>query len=98
MNIHELVKDDQSVRQYLLDFFKHPHFLKVKDAFVCHTPSGESESMSSGTEDPLVLAHGKLLGTRFVFNTIETISRTKPEDKKTPRERTKGSTDPDLES
>lgn len=86
--------DNEDIIEYIRKFVTHPNFLRVKDMFCAHTPSGEPESKEMKTEDPLVLAHGKRLGTTFVFNTMEEISRIINKPKQQER---KSRVDPDLE-
>lgn len=94
MNVSEL-KDDPEMREYIRSICKHKLFLQLKDAFVAHTPAGEREAVASQSEDPIVLAHGKNLGTRFVFNELEKVSnQAKQPDKKKPK--TTSEPDPDL--
>jgi hypothetical protein len=72
MNTRELGKD-KKIAQAIEAFVGSPFFLVIKDAFVSHTPAGEGEAVKSSTSDPLLVAHGKNLGTRFVFNELENI-------------------------
>jgi hypothetical protein len=71
-------------------FYKTPAFVLIKDAFTSHTPDGETTNETS-----ITIAHGKNLGTRYVFNKIEEIVRSGPprEDRKP---RVKGMPDPDM--
>ena len=67
----------KDVHKYVCDIANNPLFLRLKDAFLAHSPGGEDKSR----EDAVAVAHGKLLGTRFVFNEIERLARTPPPNK-----------------
>lgn len=82
MTIADLV-NDKGFKDYILEFFKDPRFIHVKDAFVSHVPE-------NGTE-----AHGKYLGTRFVFNELERIAKELPKIDKPKSEVVRK--DPDLD-
>lgn len=61
---------------------------ELRIAFCCHSPGGDDKSETSTAK-----AHGMNLGTRYVFNQIETIATEAPPPK--PQQRT-GEPDPDL--
>lgn len=84
------IHSDASLRNYVAQFVNDPRFLLIKDAFVAHTPGGESNEHASR------IAHGKFLGTRYVFNELENIARTKPKTEE-PKKRPGMGKDPDLE-
>lgn len=94
MNPNE-ISEDKSLTKYISDFVNSPLFLVVKDAFTNHTPEGKKEAVASSTEHPLLVAHGQLLGTRYVFNQMEQI---RDIGRKQPQKQHKPSTgkDPDL--
>lgn len=79
-------------------FVSSDEFLEIKDAFIAHTPEGGAEGRP-GESDAKNL--GKLLGTRYVFNKLETLARktNKPDNGKTiTRGRVDSGVDPDLET
>lgn len=94
MNIRELVQNNKEALRYLNDFFRHPLFLVVKDAFVAHTPGGEGRNGVSD-KTTIEVAHGKNLGTRYVFNEIEEIAVNPPVEKSR-QAKQHGGKDPDL--
>lgn len=70
-------------------------FIEIKDAFISHTPEGGSDG--NRTDDPAKNL-GKFLGTRYVFNKMEEISRKAQQSPKQKTENQGGSRkDPDLE-
>jgi hypothetical protein len=99
MTVEEIkTSNEEGLIEYIRRFVADPRFLKIKDAFVAHAPTGESQATQTKTESPLVLAHGKQLGTTYVFNEFEAISRIVITKQPKPSGRASGSQDPDLES
>jgi hypothetical protein len=94
MNINE-IGDNKDVWKYLNDFVRHPLFLTVKDSFVAHTPGGEAKNDRPGDPTSIEVAHGKFLGTRFVFNEMERITKAPPVDRTRKPQQVHGK-DPDL--
>lgn len=88
MNFQELAQDNKSIVDYVRAFVTDKRFLSVKDSFVSHSPAGKE------SEHTALIAHGQVLGTRYVFNEMEKIARPTPEKEN----RRGGSTgrDPDL--
>lgn len=89
METFELIIDPKT-RKCIADFVNSPHFLKIKDAFVSHTPKGKDSECS------VAVAYGKSEGTVYVFNRLEELSREKPVAEKPPNKVGPGK-DPDLE-
>lgn len=88
MNVEQLNSDDALVK-YIKGIVEDKRYLELKDAFVAHSPSGND------TEGGIAVAHGKNLGTRYVFNEMEKIAKTPPPVKSTTNTGAKGK-DPDL--
>lgn len=86
----KFLQNDAKSTDLIRQFVRNPSFLIIKDAFVAHTPGGDDCSDSS-----IHVAHGKNLGTRFVFNEMERIAALLPDKKEKPKNYTQ---DPDLES
>lgn len=90
MNVESL-SDEESLVKFIKSFVEDKRFLEVKDAFVAHSPSGND------TEGGIAIAHGKNLGTRYVFNEMEKIAKTPPKKPTIQNTGAKGK-DPDLET
>lgn len=94
MNIDELQgKHIEAIRRFVLSEV----FLEIKDAFLAHTPEG---SPDGNREESAAKNLGKLLGTRYAFNTLEKLARNQKSQPDTGKKKTKGEGpgDPDLES
>jgi len=94
MNVEQISAHPELV-EYIRKFVQDPRFMDVKDAFVAHSPE------RADTETTVSILFGKGLGTRYVFNSMEEISRTPPptptSKDKTPGKKPSGQ-DPDLAS
>lgn len=95
MTLTEAMQDRQ-VADLVRIIYTHPAFLKLKDAFVSHSPSAKDTAEKPITEDSACSAHGQYLGTRYVFNKIEELAKQPTQTPKPPR--VTGRQDPDLES
>jgi len=80
MNITD-IPSDKALHDFVKGIVLSKEFLRLKDAFVSHTPGGEKESLNGDTA-AIQVAHGKVLGTRYVFNQLETIARQQPPAKR----------------
>lgn len=89
MNVSELTKDP-TIKAFIEKLVRDPSFLVLKDAFVSHSPNGHKEGVE--------VAHGMFLGTRYVFNELETISKTIIPPKTTTKDQGRAAgKDPDLD-
>lgn len=91
MTIQQLINSDKNAREALTRFYRDPAFDKIRIAFSCHSPAGDANE-----ETNTAVHHGKNLGTRYVFNTIEELV-TKPEQPQSAPRR-QGGPDPDLDA
>lgn len=88
MNVEEIMQDATLV-EFIRKFVLNPNFPAVKDAFIAHTPEKADSDTTVG------ILFGKGVGTRYVFNKMEEIAKTKPTAAKQQRGTGK---DPDLET
>ena len=81
MSADEII-NNKDVHKLVCEIVRSPYFLALKDAFCAHSPAGEDKTR----EDAIATAHGKNLGTRFVFNTMEKLSKQPPREKNNNRQ------------
>ena len=74
MRYDEIV-NDASMLTYVQKLVQNPNFLRLKDAFVSHTPKGDDKFDTS-----IAVCFGQSKGTCFVFNELEKISKTPPKE------------------
>lgn len=84
------LNDDAGCARLIREFVMRDYesFLQIKDAFVAHTPQGETDTDSKN--------FGKLLATIFVFNELEKLAKEPKPKKQTESESNKQ--DADLET
>lgn len=86
MKLNEL-GSSESIRKCIANFVGDPNFETIVKAFVTNPPSIKEHGVD--------LAHGKLLGTIFVFNELESIVKAQPKKEKIIKQEY-GEKDPDL--
>lgn len=89
MQINELIKSEKH-RQHVLRFVNDDLFKDIVLAFVMHSPNGTDTNA-----DSISVAHGKSLGTKYVFEQLEQVAKTPPTTTTTTR-REGARRDPDL--
>lgn len=87
MELSELPNNPDALKA-IQAFVNSPMFIYIKDAFCSHTPEGDK-----GNAISIETHHGMNMGTRFVFNRLSEISKSKPPKQKAPRP---AGQDPDL--